>query len=320
MSEPSANDELTRLLEALCNGALGERDAERLDAMLEADPAARRRYLAWMTTEAELFALHAQPAETPSVERPAAGATTTNRERESPPAWRMALAIAASLLAVAVASSWLTRRAVLSSLGVEAVAAAPDRRGEARLAQPDRVADAADEKIDQVARVTGTRNCRWRDDAEVGYGADLVAGQRLDLLAGLAEVTFATGAKVVLEGPASLELDEEGHATLVEGQLCAAVPSGADSFYVRTRRIGVSAAEQHGVEAQFGLSADGRGGGEVHALRGPLMACLLDQRGAQLRTVELRDSEAARLMPAATTLARFHADGDQFDSSGDHPA
>lgn len=59
MSLPS---EIDALLELLSSGALDEASSVRLDALLREDAFARRKYIAWMSTEAELYALHAQGA------------------------------------------------------------------------------------------------------------------------------------------------------------------------------------------------------------------------------------------------------------------
>ena len=48
-------------------------------------------------------------------------------------------------------------------------------------------------------------DCRWTDPAAVAADRDLVAlGRKYDLASGLLEITYDSGAKVILQGPADL--------------------------------------------------------------------------------------------------------------------
>ena len=86
-----------------------------------------------------------------------------------------------------------------------------------------------------VARLTRTSDCRWakRSDA-LREGTPLRVGQTLHVAAGLAEIAFACGAKVILEGPAELEMQSEKSITLHAGRLTADVPEEVEGFTVYT--------------------------------------------------------------------------------------
>jgi hypothetical protein len=84
-----------------------------------------------------------------------------------------------------------------------------------------------------VATLTAADECRWgTGDRHVDLGVRLPPG-KLNLEEGLAEVTFDTGARVLLEGPALFEVQSENRATLHAGKLSAHVPS-AVGFVVQT--------------------------------------------------------------------------------------
>lgn len=86
-----------------------------------------------------------------------------------------------------------------------------------------------------VARLTATANCRWAPGSAVAkQGASLSAGQRVKLLEGLAEITFASGAKVILQGPCVLEIETTKTAILYSGKLTADVPDDLEGFKIRT--------------------------------------------------------------------------------------
>src|SRR5207249_503041 len=84
-----------------------------------------------------------------------------------------------------------------------------------------------------VARVTGAKDLgAANQSAALQPGASLRKGQRLDLSAGYVEVTFDSGARVVLEGGASVDINSAWEATLRQGKLKASVPPEAVGFRV----------------------------------------------------------------------------------------
>lgn len=91
-----------------------------------------------------------------------------------------------------------------------------------------------------VARLTETANCRWATGNTASKkGAGLSAGQRVNLLEGLAEITFASGAKVLMQGPCVLEIETTKTAILHSGKLTADVPDDLEGFKIRTPVVDV---------------------------------------------------------------------------------
>jgi len=206
--------------------------------------------------------------------------------------WYAWFAIAAALFGVAAASSCVTY-AVTGGRATKAsiVAQAP-----------------AVDITNDVARITATRNCMWSETAKnLGFGSRLTSGERLDLANGLVEITFKDGAVVVLEGPATFDVDSPGRAQLHEGRLTAVVPERAHGFQVATARMNVV-----DLGTEFGLMAEAEGTAEIHVFNGLVKAQLLDERGNQVRTMELNTSQAARIEPASAVVARIQARDDEF--------
>lgn len=294
MTNSFSNDELHRLLGDYCHGTISAADAEALNAALESDPAARQFYNNYMFLHAELFTqlanmdceeLHARMKEDEaelarSVDEPA--------KRTG----RMWLALAATVLAVAAGSSWLTYLATQSLPGKQQVASA--------------IVDGVDRDV-AVARITATRNCLWNGSSDdLNFGATLFAGQKLDLASGLVEVTFLDGAQVVLEGPARFDVKAADLAELHAGRIAAVVPERARGFEVATNGLNVV-----DLGTEFGMLAEADET-EVHVFRGLVMAHVLDADGQQIRTVELNTQEAARITPASSMVARIPARDDAF--------
>lgn len=82
--------------------------------------------------------------------------------------------------------------------------------------------------------LTQTVNCRWDQSAAApANGALLKPGDSLNLLERSALVTFTSGEKVVLQGPAELQIESPSTVALAWGALNARVPSHAVGFTVK---------------------------------------------------------------------------------------
>ncbi|MCB1062992.1 MAG: FecR domain-containing protein [Verrucomicrobiae bacterium] len=86
---------------------------------------------------------------------------------------------------------------------------------------------------------------------------------RLTLKSGVAEITFNSGARVFLEGPAILEVERPNRAFLESGRLTAEVPKPATGFVINTPRVNVV-----DIGTRFGVSVDEIGDTEVHVMQG----------------------------------------------------
>jgi hypothetical protein len=96
----------------------------------------------------------------------------------------------------------------------------------------------------RIARLTNSIDCQWAI-AAVGkaqpttlkplpMGTVFSTGQKLNLKTGLAELTFDSGAKVILHGPTNFTLGDGLFADLAVGRLTAKVPHAAAGFTVNT--------------------------------------------------------------------------------------
>jgi hypothetical protein len=309
MSEVAAKQKLLRVLGDLCNGQLALQDEAWLQETLAASADARSIYMDYMELDAcldaEASALVQQsvaqqsPAMMPVRDGLAMSGDLATLACELLPAGepqnlsgriaatrRWALpnwAVAAALAGVALFSS-LTTWGLFSFF---------DGRGPAF------------SRGNVVARITGTQNSVWQNEAteRVSYGSDLYAGQELMLSAGVAEITFQDGATVLLESPARFVVNAPHEVELQEGRLAAVVPAESRGFRVHTKSLDVFE-----VGTEFGMMAQQSGASEVHVFNGLVKADVLDQTGRALRRIELNSSEAARVNPISTTVAEFPAD------------
>jgi len=116
---------------------------------------------------------------------------------------------------------------------------------------------------------------------------------QLELAAGYAEITFDSGARVVLEGAASLEIKSAWKATLLRGTLKVSVPPEALGF-----RISNPAVEVVDLGTEFTMVADAHGA-EVFVLKGEVEAA--PRAAAEQDTILLRENESRRFASTGVT-------------------
>ena len=231
--DETTTTELDLLLGRLCDGALTSGEAEQLERLLR-EEGAQRRYAEYMLLHQALRAqlspggsLPAGIASAASLTAAAAAAGPGTRRR-----WRRwGLAGAGAALAVAVAAAvliWFTGE--------------PDEpRG--------------------VAVVTRTAAARW-SGASPAVGAPLSPGP-LVLASGLAQVDLYSGATLVLEGPAAIDLLDERSARFHHGRIRSRVPKPAQGL-----RISLPGGEVVDLGTEFGLDVQRGGAGEIHVFDG----------------------------------------------------
>lgn len=79
-----------------------------------------------------------------------------------------------------------------------------------------------DPTLEVVGRITGMFDCRWSRDGRAPSGYDnVLTGRQFKLDSGLLEITYETGAKVILQGPVTYEVDSRDGGFLSIGKLTA---------------------------------------------------------------------------------------------------
>lgn len=249
--------EINELCGALIDGRATEAQRVRLGELLQASEAARRYYVRLMAQSASL---HSYAAEMQADARVVQG-----------PWWRGSTVRVALLAAAAVvlgAFIWMRL----------------DRSGGGKSGLGP----------DYVARLTGAKNAEWMGGASLQPGVALRKGQRLELKAGYAEITFDSGAQVVLEGDAALEINSAWDANLQRGVLKADVPPEAIGFRITNRFV-----EVIDLGTEFTLIADSAGGAELLVNKGEVEAA--PRTGGNSETILLREKESRRFAASGVT-------------------
>lgn len=119
---------------------------------------------------------------------------------------------------------------------------------------------------DYVGMLLDTEDAVWGNDDvtdDIPYGTQFEAGQSLWLKSGIARIRFQSGAGVVLEGPAKIEVRSPLNALLHYGKLAAYVPDDVQGFSVDTSKIRIL-----DLGTRFGTVVDPSGEAEVHVFEG----------------------------------------------------
>ena len=145
-----------------------------------------------------------------------------------------------------------------------------------------------------VGRISRVLDAQWADSSgSIREGSDLYPGV-MKLTRGLAELTFESGAQVVVEAPVEFELESSSQIFLKMGRLAATIHNTADKFFVV--RTSNAAVVDFGTE--FGVSF-GNGQTQAYVFEGE---------------VELRNS--SNLLRYEKGLPLREGQGGQVDSDG----
>jgi hypothetical protein len=289
--EPSPEEaaELWRMLAAKQSQRSSERLAEGIvekdGEVLIDEAAARQRPIVIASTEPITIVLRAPP-----------------RTQQSMRIGPLSYAIAALLMCIAVTAAWQYK---MSNDPASIVPKATDRMA----------ADSEEMKTRRIGSVTEMVGCRLaaqpNEQQETGASAasqgalslssPVFPGRVIELQAGLLEVTFTTGAKVLLQGPAKFETDVNG-GLLTLGKLTgifekkarrpglpSQMPHGATPFAIRTPTAVVT-----DLSTEFGVEVDEQGYTTSHVFRGSIQLRLISQRSEQ-DCLTLNENEGARV-------------------------
>ena len=175
-------------------------------------------------------------------------------------------------------------------------------------------------KIEFVGRITGMANCKFEggsgfriqgsgaenQELEIRNQKSLVAlGDKFALSSGLLEITYDTGAKVILQGPVTYEVESLAGGYLSVGKLLARLKNKAEQspnpksqiskFVVRTPTATVT-----DLGTEFGVDVSD-GASEIHVLKGLVRTQSRDETGGGSQPTQLREGEARRYRPASNS-------------------
>jgi len=208
----------------------------------------------WGRRDAE--SLNHRPLPAPVAKARSAKIVAFPTSRRQP--WRAALAAAAAVALLATAASFIP-------WGNKPATSAP---------APAR-----------VAVLTHSADAVWADTGGERQNGEVLSPGWLNLKSGAVQIEFTKGARVVLEGPAEIQLLTGNEAYLRSGRLRAQVPDAAHGFTVKSSEFTVV---DHGTE--FGCDVPLVGAAQVHVFNG-----LIALHRAQIAERRLRKDQAVEI-------------------------
>jgi hypothetical protein len=280
--------EVYELADAQLRRTIAAEGARRLGELVRNNPEARRHYVRFMHDSAKLC----QWSSAWEKEKNHGECGTMKDEL---PAGAASAAVAPSLhhssfivhhlplFAYAIAALLMATALVAARLWGPAGGPQPSARHAAMSA----VQITADSMPVIVGRITGMKDCRWANPGIAAREMEAVPrGGRYVLNGGLLEITYNTGAKIIIEGPAVYAADGGNWGTLSLGRLTARVgkrdrPGVENGEATRNRGARPPWPAAFGVqtptstlldngdqEAEFGVEVDEAGTSYAHIFRG----------------------------------------------------
>ncbi len=148
-----------------------------------------------------------------------------------------------------------------------------------------------------VATLRHAAEVQWMDVTNEIFLGDLFGAQRLRIASGVLQLDFKRGARLVMEGPADLQLISSNEAFLHSGKVTAHVPEQAHGFKITAPAVAVT-----DLGTEFGLRATTNAPAEMHVFSGAVeMQQLTTQprrmtqgQAAQIRGKRVRNVSADR--------------------------
>lgn len=239
--DPALRREFDELLDALCDESPTDAQLARLYALVESDPAARAAYVQHVLLHGVLACDRAglpdHSATSALLDETLLSAAALHVRLTPPPAAASPLTVRLlnfvqqplvfSLLVATIGT--ISLLLTTAQIRLPGAAARVPTKLHARNAPPLAAANLVS------ARLVHQVDCQWITPP----GEELRAGQRLQLREGTAELVMSDGARVVLQGPAALELRSASEGMLHFGQLTAHVPQQAHGFRLHTPHLTV---------------------------------------------------------------------------------
>jgi ferric-dicitrate binding protein FerR (iron transport regulator) len=279
-------DRLKNLVDDYLHGLLDEARTRELHDALAADPAARAYFVRYSRLHTDLHlemralnagqrALDKIEAYTRQNKRPARTGAPARSHGAAPYKW--ALVLAASLVAALVAWSQFGKKQGSTQQIIETEPA--------------------------IAWLVNAQNCQWT--GAIDAAENLSAGKTLELTRGLVEIRMRSGARVLLEGPARLDLLSANSARLVHGRLTARVPDAAKGFEILSPQGKVI-----DLGTEFGVAVSDQGATEVHVFEGRVEAYSSERDMVGPGGLSLTQNQSARI--ADGMVLPVDAESEQF--------
>jgi hypothetical protein len=221
-------EELRGLLASCVDAPLAQQETQRLNGLLALDPEAQQIFADYAMLDACLDMVWTSGEQrTAGVSAPADAAipavmptfpildASISPFQSSLGNSLVSYGVAAAVVIIGILAGWACQVPQLKS-GYQQIANVAK--------QPASASPSAPLELVFVGRITSMVACHWADSHKAPIGLDRVAlGRKYTLISGLVEITYDTGARVILQGPCTYQAKSKTSGYLAFGKLTARV-------------------------------------------------------------------------------------------------
>ena len=344
--EPTA--EMESLLAAAADERLTESDCTRLRQLLEASDDARQSYVEHVILHAMLRWVHASPlgAEIANPDKSSAEGETAADDSapdqtpliaQTSPAFPTLLAtlpssysgfssplgsllfsylLAGVIVGVGILIGWVCQ--VSGPQETPVVQYGP---------RPSSAVSPVEREQVFVGQINAIIDCKWADPRNAPIGFDrIVLGRRYDLVSGLMEIAYDTGARVILQGPCTYRVDSTSGGYLAVGMLTARVEERGERIPANQRAtigshsfpsplsIRTPTATVADLGTEFGVEVDKSGASTARVYRGKVEMRVIGDGATNDKVVALEANESARVEIGKDQVARVVRESGRSDT------
>ncbi len=136
-----------------------------------------------------------------------------------------------------------------------------------------------------VATLRHAADVQWVDVTNEMFQGDVFGARRVQIASGALQLDFKRGARLVVEGPADLQLISDNEAFLHSGRVTAHVPNEAHGFKITAPAVSVT-----DLGTEFGLRAAANAPSELHVFTG-----VVEMQQLSTRARRMTQGHAARI-------------------------
>jgi hypothetical protein len=319
IGEAPVADKFWLLLDAACAGTLVEPQAQELAALLDSDSLARSLFVDHMQLRRDIQAMcraervfdrtiarigtTLPPMSLPSSPSPTSTFLSTTLHGSIgflSSGWPVAYLVATVISGVGLLVGAFTH----VSPPTQIVAHSPTVTEDTALPKPRSVF---------VGRITSMVDCKWSDvSTGVLNGDHVPLGHKYALASGLMEITYETGAKIILQGPATYEVGSGSGGYLSVGKLTAKVESGEWRVESKSPNLQISKSPSSSLSTlhsplftiktptatvtdlgtEFGVEVNKSGATSAYVFRGAVKVHATAHGGEGIQAVRLTENES----------------------------
>lgn len=227
------DNSIRELINQAVDETISRDDFERLQNLLEEDSEVRQAYLRTVRLVHALgeYSSSSKQRESSGIQTEQSNAVGSSMKNGALGRLTLGkLALAASILVIVGAAAFWGGRGYQNNLG-NTVAQNPVANGSSDNQRPDLQQE--ETQIAGHATLRRAVDLSWASDSSRMLEGDVLTAGRLAFAAGIVEIDFFSGATLIVEGPAELDIESDWSVRVVEGKLRAIVPNAARGFIVK---------------------------------------------------------------------------------------